>query len=93
MILSNEPGYYQENSFGIRLENMMLVKEHETSGYLSFETISLVPFDTKFIRMELLTAKEITWLEQYNQEIISSLELQDTVFRWLLEGKKNTQIG
>ncbi|MDR0753626.1 MAG: M24 family metallopeptidase, partial [Holosporaceae bacterium] len=83
MLLSNEPGYYQESGFGIRLENMMVVEEH--GGYLSFETISLVPFDRKFICQELLSLDDVNWLCRYNRMIISSLALQDTISHWLLK--------
>jgi Xaa-Pro aminopeptidase len=82
MIFSNEPGYYKENQFGIRLENMMLVKK-ETNGFLSFETISLVPFDSKFINDDLLDTSEISWLKTYNHQIISSLDLKNDISAWL----------
>jgi len=68
MIFSNEPGYYQENGFGIRLENMMVVTEAE-NGFLSFETISHVPFDEKFMDKSLLTSREIAWLEEYSSPL------------------------
>jgi Xaa-Pro aminopeptidase len=84
MILSNEPGYYRENSFGIRLENMMIVQA-ESNGFLSFETISLVPFDAKFIRKEMLGTEEISWLEAYNKKTVSSLELKGDTLTWLEE--------
>jgi Xaa-Pro aminopeptidase len=83
MLLSNEPGYYQEGGFGIRLENMMVVVEHD--GYLSFETISLVPFDHKFICQEFLSPEDINWLCRYNRRIISSLALQDIISHWLMK--------
>ncbi|MDR0968508.1 MAG: aminopeptidase P family protein [Holosporaceae bacterium] len=82
MILSNEPGYYQENGFGIRLENMMLVVEND-DGYLSFETLSLVPFDRKFIREDLLTEEESNWLKAYNRKIAATLDLPEEVFQKL----------
>ncbi|MDR1983165.1 MAG: M24 family metallopeptidase [Holosporaceae bacterium] len=81
MILSNEPGYYQENSFGIRLENMMLVAEK--SGSMFFEVISLIPFDSKFIDKNLLTEEDMYWLQRYNRSIISTLKLQASVLNWL----------
>ncbi|MDR2107732.1 MAG: M24 family metallopeptidase [Holosporaceae bacterium] len=83
MILSDEPGYYRENAFGIRLENMMLTKE-AGDGSLCFETLSLVPFDAGFIDKNLLTEEEIRWLKKYNETIMSSLKLDDDVFDWLL---------
>ncbi|MDR3187395.1 MAG: aminopeptidase P family protein [Holosporaceae bacterium] len=82
MVLSNEPGYYRGNSFGIRLENMMVVRT-EPDGFLSFETISLVPFDAKFIRKEMLGAEEISWLKAYNKKTIASLELKGDTLMWL----------
>lgn len=71
MVISNEPGYYKKNDFGIRLENMMLVVEDELQGYLSFEMISFIPFDHKFICQNLLTESEKNWLDNYNEKINS----------------------
>jgi Xaa-Pro aminopeptidase len=67
MIISNEPGYYKDNCFGIRIENMILV--HEKNGFLRFETISLVPLDNKLIDAKLLTADEKEWIDAYNHKI------------------------
>ena len=75
MLLSNEPGVYIENELGIRLENMMIVKDD--GEFISFETISLVPFDRKFIDFSLLTDDEKTWLNNYNDNIINSLNFSD----------------
>ncbi|MDR2158025.1 MAG: aminopeptidase P family protein [Holosporaceae bacterium] len=83
MVISNEPGYYLANSFGIRLENMMLVKD-EDAGFLSFETLSLIPFDRKLIEYDMLTQEEINWIKKYNQKIISTLKLDSNVLTWLL---------
>lgn len=75
MLLSNEPGVYIENEIGIRLENMMIVKND--GKFISFETISLVPFDGKFIDFSLLIDDEKTWLKNYNDNIINSLNFTD----------------
>lgn len=85
MILSNEPAYYKENSFGIRLENMLLSKKEDESDFLSFETISLVPFDFKFIDRKLLSGDEINWINTYHNCIIDELSgcLDSEVFNWL----------
>lgn len=85
MILSNEPAYYKENDFGIRLENMLLVKEEEKSDFLSFETISLVPFDSRFMDKKLLNDDEICWINVYHNRIIYKLKnyLNEEVFNWL----------
>jgi Xaa-Pro aminopeptidase len=73
MAVSNEPGIYFENKYGIRLENLMMVVESEKSGFLSFETLSLFPFDNKLIDFELLTKEELAWLRHYNQRILECL--------------------
>lgn len=82
MLLSNEPGYYSANNFGIRLENMMFVKKilHEC---LTFDIVSLVPFDNKFIELGLLTEAEKKWLTKYHEKILSLLTLDATVKNWL----------
>ena len=63
MFLSNEPGYYKEDDFGIRLENLMLVQPHENDGFLCFETVTHVPFEDDCIIDDMLSAKEKEWLE------------------------------
>ncbi|CAC5381437.1 pepP [Mytilus coruscus] len=64
MILSDEPGYYEDGKFGVRIENLALVKKADTQhnfknkGFLTFETITLVPIQNKMIVPSLLTEKE-----------------------------------
>ena len=84
MILTNEPGYYREGAFGIRLENMMRVMECE-DNLLGFETISLVPFDLKFVEKSLLTEAEISWIKAYHEKILTRVEplLEKNVAEWL----------
>ena len=72
MILSNEPGFYEDNVFGIRLENMMLTRKAR-DGLLEFETISLVPFDYKFILTDMLTSFEVNWLNEYHRKIFEQI--------------------
>jgi len=77
-ILSNEPGYYQEGDYGIRLENLVLVVEDreastEESPWLRFETITLCPIDTRLVEVELLTAEERTWLDTYHAGVREAL--------------------
>ena len=70
MILSNEPGYYQEGAYGIRIESLVKVVElSDLKGFLGFETLTLVPFDLKLIEDSLLTEKERTWINVYHQRI------------------------
>lgn len=84
MIISNEPGYYRDGDFGIRLENMMLVKDAH-DNFLTFETLSLVPFDAKFIDKDMLTTEELLWLADYNKKICENMKqvLPYDIFLWL----------
>ncbi len=73
MILSNEPGYYKQGAYGIRIENLVLVEERQIAGaegrYLGFETLTFVPLDRKLIDKALLTAEEIAWVDGYHAEV------------------------
>jgi Xaa-Pro aminopeptidase len=73
MILSNEPGYYKQGAFGIRIENLVLVEERQIEGqegkYLGFETLTYVPLDRKLIDKALLTAEEIAWVDGYHAQV------------------------
>ena len=84
MVLSNEPGFYKENSYGIRCENLMIVKEH-ASGMLEFETITFAPFDQTLINEKLMTETEINWLNQYHQQVVEKLApfLDNEALQWL----------
>jgi len=74
MMLSNEPGYYKEGSYGIRIENLVLVTEpekvaggdHEVMG---FETLTLAPIDRRLVLPELLSAQELAWLDAYHARV------------------------
>lgn len=86
MVLSNEPGIYREGEYGIRIENLLVCVEKKTTGFgrfLSFETLTLCPVDTKLIDIELLSEEERTWLNSYHQRVRQELkplvrnELQD----------------
>lgn len=71
MILSDEPGYYREGGYGIRIENLLLVRESQVGDgrYLQFETLTLVPIDTRPIEPSLLTAEERDWLNAYHARV------------------------
>lgn len=74
MILSNEPGYYREGSFGIRIENLVLVSEPSVPNggdreMLGFETLTYVPIDRRLVDVELLTAAERDWFDGYHAEV------------------------
>lgn len=72
MILSNEPGYYRPGAFGIRIENLVYVREAEAveggdMPMLSFETLTFVPIDKYLVMTEMLTREELHWLDGYHQ--------------------------
>jgi len=91
MIVSNEPGYYREGAYGIRIENLLLVRQPElTEGgerpMLSFETLTLAPIDRRLVDASLLTPAELAWLDAYHARV--EAELGDLVSgearQWLL---------
>ena len=74
MVVSIEPGYYREGEFGIRHENLYLIKESEMPvgaevKTLQFEVLTHVPFDRRLINKAMLTEQEINWLNQYHQRV------------------------
>jgi Xaa-Pro aminopeptidase len=86
MILSNEPGVYKENEYGIRIENLLLVTESlSTNGFLKFETLTLFPIDKNAIDFNLLTTNEINWLIDYHKIVYKKLapHLSVNEKRWL----------
>jgi Xaa-Pro aminopeptidase len=90
MILSNEPGYYKEGAFGIRIENLILITEPETipggeRQMMRFETLTLAPIDRRLIVPELMTAEEIAWLDEYHARVARELSpfLADADRAWL----------
>lgn len=95
-LLSNEPGYYEEGEYGIRIENVMFVKESGTSyngkNFLEFETVTKVPFCKKLIDVSLLTKDEKTWINAYHQqvwnELSGSFAKNSVEYNWL---KKETK--
>ncbi|QCS24427.1 aminopeptidase P family protein [Rickettsia parkeri] len=83
MILSNEPGFYVPGKYGIRIENLMYVKEN--NGWLEFETLSLVPYASKLTDMKLLNIDEINYIKEYYNKIRAKIyDLLSTQARnWL----------
>ena len=78
MILSNEPGYYVQGEYGIRIENLVLVepaekRPGEDKAMLSLETITLVPIDTRLVEPSLLTPEERAWLDNYHARVHGAL--------------------
>ena len=71
MITSNEPGYYLTNKYGIRIENLMLVKKNK--NMLAFETLTLAPIDINLVNYNLLTKEEINWLNNYHNKVFKNI--------------------
>ncbi len=73
MILSNEPGYYKAGDYGIRIENLVVVEKRAIKGaereMFGFETITLVPIDTRLIEPKLLTDDELNWFNAYHARV------------------------
>ncbi|MFC0243848.1 aminopeptidase P family protein [Rhodopseudomonas telluris] len=73
MILSNEPGYYKTDAFGIRIENLELVVEKLVEGaekpMNAFETLTLAPIDRRLIDLDMLSQKELAWLNAYHARV------------------------
>ena len=90
MILSNEPGYYKEGHYGIRLENLVLVTEKtEIDGgdiaMHGFETLTLAPFDRRLIVADMLTREERDWLDAYHARVREEIGpmVDGEVLSWL----------
>ena len=71
MVLSNEPGYYLNNKFGIRIENLISVKRSKSK--LEFETLTLAPIDKDLIDKKNLKQKEINWINDYHKNVFKKL--------------------
>ncbi len=85
MIVSNEPGYYKESEYGIRLENLYVVKQSRVNGFLEFENLTFVPFDVQSIDFDLLTKEEYNWLYDYHNNIFNKISsyLSQEESKWL----------
>lgn len=76
MILSNEPGYYREGEWGIRIENLVAVEPADSPDgrdLLGFETLTLVPIDTRLIDAGELSRGEIAWLDAYHARVLAEI--------------------
>ncbi|WP_124641734.1 aminopeptidase P family protein [Amniculibacterium aquaticum] len=90
MVVSNEPGFYLENMYGIRHENLVAVKFSETTefgDFYEFETLTFCPFFKETIVKELLSAEEIEWLNAYHKTCEEKLgkHLEGDVKEWFLQ--------
>ncbi|ARV71220.1 aminopeptidase P family protein [Vibrio campbellii] len=88
MVLSNEPGYYRADAFGIRIENLELVVETPTNGdfpVLSFESLTRCPIDKRNINVDMLTRPELAWLNDYHHKVWDEISplIEGDVKEWL----------
>jgi Xaa-Pro aminopeptidase len=78
MILSDEPGFYLPGAYGIRIENLLLVREAETlpdqaKPFLAFETLTLAPYERALIAPAMLTAAERAWVDAYHARVLAEV--------------------
>jgi Xaa-Pro aminopeptidase len=91
MILSNEPGYYKEGEFGIRIENLVLVQKADIQGaegeYLRFENLTWVPLEPSLVDTSLMTRDELKWWDSYHARTLELLgqHMADNDRTWLKE--------
>ena len=71
MIISNEPGYYETNKFGIRIENLIFVKKFNNK--LKFENLTLAPIEKDLINFKLLSSSEKNYLFKYHLNVYSNI--------------------
>lgn len=79
MVISNEPGYYEDGAFGMRVESLVIAKKVATKytfnkmTFLEFETITMIPIQKKLIDTSQLSKAEIDWLNEYHQTVLEKL--------------------
>lgn len=85
MIVSNEPAYYSDEDFGIRIESHLVATQSNYDGFLEFETLSRLPIDPRLINATMLTQEEKQWLAHYHLEICKGYEgvFDIETSRWL----------
>ncbi len=95
MVISNEPGYYKHDEYGIRIENLIVVTKAPISDQserpqLCFETLTLAPIDLALVDVSMLTELEIKWLNTYYEKVRSALEplMDNKLKEWLAKSTK-----
>lgn len=97
VVLSNEPGLYRQNQYGIRIENLIVCVEKEETEFgkfLGFETLTICPIDTTLIDLALLNDSEIRWLNNYHKQVRKLLTplLSEELLPFLEELTKELQV-
>jgi Xaa-Pro aminopeptidase len=89
-VMSNEPGYYKAGEYGIRIENLIVIRDEEEHGsedfqFLGFETLTLCPIDLNLVEPSLLSDAERKWLNDYHETVYTKLSpfLSDEEKVWL----------
>ena len=72
MVISNEPGYYEKNNFGIRIENLIYVKKKKNKKV--FENLTMAPIEKELININLLDNKEKNWINDYHKKVFKNLK-------------------
>jgi Xaa-Pro aminopeptidase len=95
MIVSNEPGYYKTDAYGIRIENLVVVTPAngvagDERKMLGFETLTLAPIDLDLVEPTLMTAEEAKWLDAYHVRVRETLTplVDNSTAGWLLESTR-----
>ncbi|QFU21604.1 aminopeptidase P family protein [Shewanella eurypsychrophilus] len=95
MVVSNEPGYYRADEFGIRLENLIAVRPCQALAnaereIFEFEALTFIPMDSRLIDKDLLTDTELKWFNDYHQQVYQTLSplMQGTELAWLENATK-----
>ena len=88
MVVSNEPGYYRENEFGIRIENLIyvkIIKEIDGIKLLGFDNLTFVPIDKRLMDLSMLTELEKDWINNYHNEVLKKIgiHLNGSSLEWL----------
>ncbi len=98
MILSNEPGYYKPKEYGIRIENLMIVRpshfDDEERPMNIFETITFVPIDTRLVNAHMMSSAEITWLNIYHAQVREKISpfLSGRELDWLHKATQSVMV-
>ena len=93
MIVSNEPGYYEDGAFGVRIENLVKIEEAQTEfnfggkTFMRFAPLTLVPIETKLMDVAMMSEREVAWVNSYHatvrERVAPRLEGKEQALAWL----------
>ena len=99
MVISNEPGYYKEGAYGIRIENLICVgslnKDAGTERpMMNFETLTYAPIDKRLVDLEILNENEVSWLNSYHAQVFEKIspQLEGSDLVWLKEATSGLMV-